>query len=84
MMRRSPKTIDLAKLPDDKADELHRLVAAAKASGGAADRDNDRGGDSVSYTINVDDPKGSTELRYSDSDITQPAADLMDWIAKNG
>lgn len=82
-MRRREQTIESESLPKAKAEELARLVEAAKYSRTSEAESDKRGRDAVSYTIHVEDQGESTELKQSDTTITQPVAELIEWVGQN-
>lgn len=82
-MRQPGQTIDTSSLPEEKAKELSRLVEAANEAGTSNEEIAKQGRDSISYTIKVEDVAEPIELKQSDTTMTQPVADLIEWIKKN-
>lgn len=79
---RAPRTIDAAQLDAPAADELRRLVAAARANPGTAAPRPGPVRDAMSYAITVDDAGESVTLRQSDTDMSAAFADLLGWLRR--
>jgi hypothetical protein len=86
-IRRPPVTVDSSALPENKAAELARLVAAAKAelqAAEAVEAGPGRARDAMSYTITLQDDGGeSTTLRASDTSMSPPFSALLEWLDRN-
>lgn len=77
---RRPKGVDGEFLSTEEAQELARLVAAAKAEPA---RGEDRAGyarDAMSYTITVEDGGRSIKLTQSDTTMSRSFNDLRRWL----
>ena len=83
-IRLPPHTVDSATLPGGAADELKRLVSAAKSVPRPAGNALERARDAMSYTLTLQDDDGKeVVLRQSDVDMTAPFANLLDWINRH-
>jgi len=81
-IRRSPRVVKTDALTGEVAEELARLVEAAKvvpAIGG----DLRRARDAMSYTITVEDSGRPVLLRQSDTSMSPAFAALLDWFQKH-
>jgi hypothetical protein len=79
-LRLPPQVVEAKALPHPAAEELVRLVAAAKAAPAAKDERPARGGDVMSYTITVDDGAGPTVLKQSDIAMSPEFDALRSWL----
>jgi len=83
-LRRPPLIVDSDALPKSSAEELTRLVAAAKAA--PATEEKGPGippgipGDVMSYTITVDEEGSATVLKQSDITMSPAFAALLGWL----
>lgn len=75
-----PRVLDAATLPKAKADELARLVAAAKAAPAAKETSPGSARDAMSYTITVEDGGSPITLRQSDTTMSPSFDALLRWI----
>jgi hypothetical protein len=78
-----PLVVDGAQLPEADARALGDLVSAARAEpppepGGRS------APDAMSYTVTVEDERGSGVLRRSDAAMTPAFAALLDWLGDHG
>ncbi|MFI1103965.1 protealysin inhibitor emfourin [Streptomyces melanogenes] len=78
-LRRPPKVLDTATLPEDASAELTRLVAEAVAAP-APQRSDRAARDAMSYTITVEDAGRSTVLTQSDTTMSPAFASLLSWL----
>ncbi|MEU9303272.1 protealysin inhibitor emfourin [Streptomyces sp. NPDC048269] len=81
VIRRQPKALDTAALPEDAAAALIRLVAAAVAMP-VEDRA-DRARDAMTYTITVEDDDHATVLEQSDAAMSPAFTTLLTWLKKH-
>jgi hypothetical protein len=72
----APKVLDLDALPQAAAEEVRRLIAAARAAPPAQDDRPGSARDAMSYTITVDDDGQPFVLRQSDTAMS-PAFDAL-------
>ena len=79
-MRLPPLVVDAAGLPESAAEELARLVSAAKAAPPPEDRNKGRARDAMSYELTVEDGGKTTVLRQSDTAMTRAFAALLAWL----
>lgn len=81
-IRRPSKTVDSESLPADAAKKLTDLVSKASegATAAAAAGSSRVAPDSVSYVVQIEDSGKATELRLNDANMTQPFADLVQWL----
>lgn len=82
-IRRPPRTVDSVALPETAAQELTRLVSAAKNAPGTADDGPGRARDAMSYTITVEESGQSTVLRQSDTTMSPTFAALLEWLERH-
>jgi len=83
-IRRPPVTVESSTLPNDKAEELARLVAAVKTEPlAAAEESPGRARDAMSYVITLrEDGGGTAVLRRSDVTMSPAFAALLQWIER--
>jgi hypothetical protein len=74
---RPARVLDANTLPPAAAEELARLVEAAKAMSGAAELGPGRARDAMSYTITVEDSGHQTILKQSDTTMSPAFAALL-------
>jgi hypothetical protein len=77
---RLPRALDTQALAAPQKAELSRLIAAAKSEAGNGGTGRRGGGDLMSYTINIEDDKGSVVLKQSDAAMSPAFAALLDWL----
>lgn len=82
-LRLPPRVVDTNALPKSAADELARLVAAAKAA--PADKEESPGSarDAMSYTLTIEDAGSPITLRQSDTTMSPAFDALLGWFAKH-
>lgn len=66
-LRLPPRVVDSDALPKTAAEELARLVAAAKAAPAATEEKPGRGADAMAYTITIEEDGTRTVLKRSDT-----------------
>lgn len=81
-MRLPPQVVDTDTLPGPAAEELSRLVAAAKAVK-APPAGGERAKDAMSYTITVQERGQSTALAQSDVTMSAQFAALLNWLQQH-
>ncbi len=79
-MRRPSQVADAAALPKAVADELARLVAAAKARPGVPEANPGQARDAMSYSIAIESEGESPVLRQSDTTMSPAFAALVAWL----
>jgi hypothetical protein len=79
-IRRPPLVVDADTLPKPAADELARLVAAAKTAPAAEEVAPGHARDAMSYTITVEDGSSPTLLKQSDTTMSREFAALIKWL----
>jgi Emfourin len=77
------RVVDSNALPQTAADELARLVAAAKSAPAQTAELPGRARDAMSYTITVDDDGSPVILRASDTTISPAFDALLRWIEQH-
>ncbi|MER7467850.1 protealysin inhibitor emfourin [Streptomyces sp. NPDC097981] len=81
VVRRQPKVLDTATLPENAAAELTQLVAAAVAM--PVEDQDDRARDAMTYTITVEDDDHATVLEQSDAAMSPAFATLLTRLKKH-
>ncbi|MET7682329.1 protealysin inhibitor emfourin [Streptomyces sp. NPDC005423] len=76
-----PQSLNSDALPEDSAEELDRLVAAAVPE--AEEKRPSRARDAMSYTITVEDGGRSTAVTRSDATMTPAFAALLSWLEQH-
>jgi hypothetical protein len=79
-LRRPPLVVDGASLTPEEADELARLVAAAKAVANAPDKRSASAPEAMKYIVTVEHDGEPILLRQTDTNLTPAFAALMTWI----
>jgi hypothetical protein len=82
-LRLPARVVDTDALPQGAAEELVRLVAAAKAAPVAKEERPGRGGDVMSYTITVEEGGRPTVLKQSDTAMSSAFDALRAWLEKH-
>ena|SRR5258708_5880862 len=80
-MRRVPHAVDAEALAKPAAEELARLVAAAKAAP-VADEGPGQVRDAAGYTITVEDGGQPAVLEQSDGNMSPAFAALLNWLRR--
>ncbi|MFF1443530.1 protealysin inhibitor emfourin [Streptomyces sp. NPDC058295] len=80
-LRRPPKVLDTAALPETAAAELAQLLAAAVSM--PQEDQAGRARDAMSYTITVEEGDRVTVLEQSDAAMTPAFAALLTWLRKH-
>jgi hypothetical protein len=75
--------VDTDTMGREKADELTRLVAEAKAHPPGPDATAGRGRDMMTYSITIEEDGHVEVLKQSDATRTQAFVELQDWIKRN-
>jgi len=78
-----PLRVDADSLPREAAEELARLVAAAKAAQPAKEEAPGRARDAMSYTITVEDDGRSVVLTQSDTTMSAAFGALLSWLQEH-
>jgi hypothetical protein len=81
-IRRLPRVVKADALTREAAEELARLVEAARVIPVAEGDGPGRARDAMSYTITVEDSGRSVLLRQSDTSMSPAFAALLDWFQK--
>jgi hypothetical protein len=81
-LRRPSRAVDTDTLPESDAEELSRLVDAAKAVK-VSPQGGERARDAMSYTITIEDRSQSTVLAHSDVTMPRQFAVLLAWLEKH-
>lgn len=81
-LRLPPRVVDVDALPPAAAEELRRLVEAAKAAP-TPKEEKGGGGDVMGYTITVEGHGQPTVLQQSDTAMSRPFGALLNWIQKH-
>lgn len=83
-IRRPPCVVESSTLPEPEAEELARLVVAAKTATAVKGEQPGRARDAMSYTITIEEV-GSEPTVISQSDITMSPlfAALLEWIERH-
>jgi hypothetical protein len=76
-------TIDAADLPAAAAEELGRLVVAAKAAPQSEDRSDGRARDAMDYELTVESGDKPVVLSQSDTSMTKAFGDLLVWLERH-
>ena len=76
---RPPPAVDTSALSEDDAQELTRLVTAAREGPPATERYG-MSADEMSYDITVEDEDSRLVLQQSDTTMTQEFAALLRWL----
>jgi hypothetical protein len=79
-LRRAPRVVDSTTLAQPAAEELARLVAAARAA--PASKANEMARDAIQYTIAVTDEGQTTVLSQGDTSMSIPFAALKAWLER--
>jgi len=82
-LRLPPRLVDSDALAATAADELSRLIAAAKAVAGVPADRSGRAPQAMKYTITIDDGGELTMLRQSDTNLTPAFAALVAWLEQH-
>ena len=82
-LHRPPLVVDTASLPLDAAEELSRLVAAAKTSPDAVGAAPGLARDAVSYTITIEDGGEPFVIVQSDLGMSPAFIALRNWIREH-
>jgi hypothetical protein len=78
---RPAQIVDSGELDDEDRQELHRLVAAARAQSRAAGPpDTEQLRDAQTYEITIDDGADSVVLEATDGSVPADFAQLRDWV----
>ncbi len=77
------RVVDTDSMSKEMADELARLVTAAKAHPPAANDTAGRGRDMMTYSITIEEDGQVAVLKQSDATRTEAFIDLRDWIKQN-
>jgi hypothetical protein len=80
---RPPRVLDTNTLPSPAAEELAKLVEAAKAAAPAAGTGPRRARDMMSYTIIVEDSGHQTVLKQSDTTMSPAFRNLLAWLERH-
>jgi len=80
LLGRPPRVVDTNTLPPTVAEELMRLVEAAKAASAALQAEPGRARDVMSYTITVEDSVHQTVLKQSDTNMSPAFRNLLAWL----
>jgi hypothetical protein len=80
--RLPPQVVDVDALPPAEAEELMRLVAAAKAAP-APQEERAGAADVTGYTITVEEGGQPIVLQQSDMAMSRPFAALLNWIQEH-
>lgn len=83
LLGRPPQVLDTGTLPPTAAEEISRLVEAARAAQQAEDNGPGRARDAMSYTITVEDGDCETVLKCSDTNISRAFANLLVWLERH-
>ncbi|MGW0792629.1 protealysin inhibitor emfourin [Streptomyces sp. NPDC002911] len=78
-----PEVLDTDTLPENAADELSRLVAAAIPAAEETKEPHSRARDAMSYSITVEEGGRSSVLVQSDTAMTPEFAMLLRWLKKH-
>ena len=81
-IQRSPERLETASLDESSAGELARLVQRAIAEAPPVSRSHSVP-DAMSYTISIEDEGTAQVLRQSDSSMSGPFAELLDWLGRH-
>jgi hypothetical protein len=81
--RLPPRSVDVERLPAQTAQQLARLVAAARAAGTPQEEEPGRARDAMSYRILVEDEDQSIVLTASDAAMSREFASLLDWLERH-
>lgn len=81
-IRRPPRLLDTAQLPEAVSDRLRNLVAAAKTAARPSDAPG-RVRDGMSYRIKVEDDAQTFEMTQSDGSMSAEFEDLLALIQEN-
>src|SRR4051812_3895311 len=79
-LNRPPRVLDLDTLAAAHKAELLALLAAAAAEAKSHIAKEARGGDLMSYTVEVEDGEKSYTLKQSDAAMPHAFARLLDWL----
>src|SRR5215831_7784488 len=82
-LRLPPRVVDTDALPKATAEELVRLVAAAKAAPAVQEEKSGGGRDVMSYTITVEDGSHPTVLKQSDIAMSPAFNALRGWLERH-
>ncbi|HEY6796121.1 MAG TPA: protealysin inhibitor emfourin [Kineosporiaceae bacterium] len=80
---RPPRVVDAARLAPGDAATLRRLVSGALAAAPGPAPRAPGAADVASYTVTIDRGGAPQLLRVDDLSLTDPVADLVDWIEEN-
>ena len=82
-LRLPPRVVDSDALPKAAAEELIRLVVAAKAAPAATEEKPGRGADMMAYTITIEEDGTRTVLKQSDTAMSPAFDALRSWLEKH-
>jgi hypothetical protein len=77
---REPQVVDTTSLPRDAAEELARLVTAAKTAPASGHTRSDLARDAISYTITIENDGPPVVLVQSDVTMSSAFVTLRNWI----
>jgi hypothetical protein len=80
---RPPRVLDTDNLLPSSAEELAKLVEAAKATAAAPGTGPGRARDAMSYTITVEDNGHKTVLKQSDTNMSPAFRNLLAWLERH-
>jgi hypothetical protein len=80
---RPPRILDTGTLPPSAAEELAKLVEAAKATVATPGTEPGRARDVMSYTITVEDSGYQTALKQSDTTMSPAFRNLLAWLERH-
>jgi hypothetical protein len=83
LLGRPPRVLDTGTLPPTAAEEISRLIEAAKSASPAEDNGPGRARDAMSYTITVEDGDCETVLKCSDANMFPPFAHLLGMLERH-
>jgi hypothetical protein len=83
LLGRPPRVLDTGTLSPTAAEEIFRLVEAARAARQAVDNGPRRARDAMSYTITVEEGDCETVLKCSDTNISRAFANLLGLLERH-
>jgi hypothetical protein len=78
MVRRTELSSDA--LPPEAAEELEAMVATADIRGLASERPPERRPDETAYEIEIEDPRGTSVARLSETTLPESVRNLVAWV----